>query len=101
MGVVWPNLEDLLVVHSLWPNVLPRSADMLEALAYRDIYDAVKTSRSNADHSHSPPSRSSVLTACARSQVAFGSAILCSCSCGAANHCPALIIVIVFVAKYI
>ena len=61
MGVVWPNLEDLIAV--LWPNVLPGSADMLDALAYRDIYDAVKTSRSNADQSLSPPSRSSVLTA--------------------------------------
>ena len=39
------------------------------ARAYRAIYDAAKTSRSDVDYSLSPPPRSSVRTACARSSV--------------------------------
>ena len=38
------------------------------ARAYRAIYDAAKTPRSDIDHSLSPPPRSSVHTACARTQ---------------------------------
>ena len=44
------------------------------AQAYRVIYDAVKTPRSDVDYSLSPPPRSSVRTACARTQVTFGPA---------------------------
>ena len=42
------------------------------AHAYRAIYDAVKTPRSDVDYSLSPPPRSSVRVACARTQVTFG-----------------------------
>ena len=38
------------------------------ARAYRAIYDATKTPRSDIDHSLSPPPRSSVRTACSRTQ---------------------------------
>ena len=38
------------------------------ARAYRAIYDDAKTPRSDVDHSLSPPPRSSVRTACARTQ---------------------------------
>ena len=41
------------------------------AHAYRAIYDAVKTPRSDVDYSLSPPHRSSVSTACARTQVSL------------------------------
>ena len=44
------------------------------AHAYRAIYDAVKTSRSDVVHSLSPPPRSSVRATCARTQVTFGPA---------------------------
>ena len=44
------------------------------AHAYRAIYDAVKTPRSDVDYSLSPPLRSSVRAACARTQVTFGPA---------------------------
>ena len=44
------------------------------AQAYRVIYDAVKTPRSDVDYSLSPPPRSSVRAACARTQVTFGPA---------------------------
>ena len=44
------------------------------AQAYRAIYDAVKTPRSDVDYSLSPPPRSSVRAACARTQVTFGPA---------------------------
>ena len=43
------------------------------ARTYRAIYDAVKTPRSDVDHSLSPPSRSS-RGACARAQVTLGPA---------------------------
>ena len=42
------------------------------AHAYRAIYDAVKTPRSDVDYSLSPPPRSSLRVACARTQVTFG-----------------------------
>ena len=43
-----------------------------QARAYRAIYDAVKTPRSDVDYSLSPPPRSSVRpTTCARTQVNF------------------------------
>ena len=41
------------------------------AQAYRAIYDAVKTPRSDVDYSLSPQPRSSVRAACARTQVTF------------------------------
>ena len=44
------------------------------ARAYRAIYDAVKSPRSDVDYSLSPPPRSYVRAACARTQVAFKSA---------------------------
>ena len=45
------------------------------AHAYRAIYDAVKTPRSDVDYSLSPPPRSSMLAVCARTQIIFGPAI--------------------------
>ena len=39
----------------------------LRSRAYRAIYDAAKTPRSDVDYSLSPPPRSSARTACARS----------------------------------
>ena len=44
------------------------------AQANRAIYDAVKTPRNDVDYSPSPPPRSSVRAACARTQVTFGPA---------------------------
>ena len=44
------------------------------AQAYRAIYDAVKTPRSDVYYSLSPPPRSSVRAACARTQATFGPA---------------------------
>ena len=43
-------------------------AAFLVPVRYRAIYDADKTPRSDVDHSLSPPPRSSVRTACARTQ---------------------------------
>jgi hypothetical protein len=45
----------------------------LRSRAYNTIYDAIRVPRSDVDHTLSPPPRSSVRTACARAQVAFGS----------------------------
>ena len=47
---------------------------LLRSHAYRAIYDAVKTPRSDVDYSLSPPPRSSMRAACARTQVTFGPA---------------------------
>lgn len=55
------------------------------AHAYRAICDVVKTPRSDKDHSLSLRPRSSVRSACACTQVAFGPTTPAPAPCGSAN----------------